>query len=141
MIEDQRIRELLDRHIAGTDIFVVEATIRPGNLILVEVDRPAGISIDECVEISRYLEKELDRDEEDFSLEVSSPGLGTPFKVRQQYHKNVGREVEVLLKDGTRIKGRLTSVSDGGITMVSQGKPVEIDFEEMKLTKTVVTFK
>lgn len=141
MIVEQKIRELLEQRIAGTDIFVVDATIRPGNLILVEVDRPDGISIVECVEISRYLEGHLDRDEEDFFLEVSSPGLGTPFKVRQQYDKNVGREVEVLMKDGTKKAGKLASVSDAGITLVTGGKPVEINFDEMKATKAIISFK
>ena len=141
MISAQKIRELLEQRIAGTDIFVVDATVRPGNMIMIEVDRPEGISIDECVEISRYLERQLDRDEEDFSLEVSSPGLGTPFKVMQQYEKNVGGEVEVVLKDGTKMSGKLDSVSAAGITMIAGGKTVEIGFDDMKTTKTVVTFK
>jgi len=141
MISAQKIRELLEQRIAGTDIFVVDATVRPGNMIMIEVDRPEGISIDECVEISRYLERQLDRDEEDFSLEVSSPGLGTPFKVMQQYEKNVGGEVEVVLKDGTKKSGKLDSVSAAGITMIAGGKTVEIGFDDMKTTKTVVTFK
>lgn len=141
MISEQRIRELLAERIAGTDIFVVDATVRPGNLIQVEVDRPEGISIDQCVEISRYLERELDRDLEDFSLEVSSPGLGSPFKVRQQYERNVGREVEVVLKDGSKKSGKLASVSEAGITLVAGGKTAEFKFDDMKTTKTVVTFK
>ena len=121
MITDEAIIELVEQHIQGTDIFLVEVAVKPGNVIRVHVDRPEGISIDECVKISRYLNEMLDRDVEDYSLEVSSPGLGAPFKVKQQYEKNMGRKIDVLLSDGTRITGELNSVSDKGIILKVKG--------------------
>ena len=84
MINSETIAELLEQHIRGTDMFVVEVAVKAGNSIRVHVDRPNGISIDECVQISRFLNETMDRDEEDYSLEVSSPGLSTSLKVKQQ---------------------------------------------------------
>ena len=94
MITDEAIIELLEQHIQGTDIFLVEVAVKTGNVIQIHVDRPDGISIEECVKISRHLNEKLDREVEDFSLEVSSPGLNAPFRVKQQYEKNTGRMIE-----------------------------------------------
>ncbi len=79
MITNEAIIELVSQYIQGTDIFLVEASVKPGNVIRVHVDRPEGISIDECVKISRHMNEMLDRDVEDYDLQVSSPGLGTSW--------------------------------------------------------------
>lgn len=96
MITAEGITELVEQHIKGTETFLVEVLVKAGNAIRVHVDTPEGISIDQCVAISRFLNESLDRDVEDYSLEVSSPGLGAAFKVKQQYEKNMGRDIEVL---------------------------------------------
>jgi len=140
MITGEFITDLVTKHIGGTDIFLVEVLVKPGNAITVHVDRPEGISIDECVKISRYLNENLDRDVEDYSLEVSSPGLSGAFKVKQQYEKNLGREIEVLYTDGIKVKGKLQKVSDEGVVLNVQGDDEEISFEEIKTAKAIISF-
>ena len=140
MITGENITDLVMQHIGGTDIFLVEVLVKPGNAIMVHVDKPEGISIDECVKISRYLNENLDRDVEDYSLEVSSPGLSGAFKVKQQYEKNLGRDIEVLYTDGIKVKGKLKKVSDEGIILNVQGDDEEIRFEEIKTAKAIISF-
>lgn len=134
------VTELVEQHIRETGIFLVEVTVKPGNAIRVHLDRPEGISVNECARISRFLNEKLDRDAEDYSLEVSSPGVGTPFRVKQQYQKNSGRAIEVLLKDGRLLKGTLQSVSDDGIILQVKGAEIEIGFGEIKRSKATISF-
>ena len=140
MITTESITELIAKHLEGSNIFLVEVVVRPGNVIRVHVDNPEGISIDECVKISRFVNESLDRDEEDYALEVSSPGLGGSFKVKQQYEKNVGRDIEVLYTDGIKVKGKVVSVSEKGIVLMVNGDDEEIGFEEIKTAKAIVAF-
>ena len=84
--------------------FIVEITVKPGNKIIVSIDSFTGIAIDDCVAISRSIEANFDRDIEDYELEVSSAGLTQPFKVFQQYQKNIGKNVEILFKNGQKLK-------------------------------------
>ena len=140
MITNEAIIELVEQHIQGTDIFLVEVSVKSGNVIRIHVDRPDGISIDECVKISRHLNEMLDRDVEDYSREVSSPGLGTPFKVKLQFEKNIGRKIDVLLSEGTRITGELRSVSDTEIILSVKGNDRAIKFEEIKTSKAIISF-
>jgi ribosome maturation factor RimP len=112
-----------------------------------------GVTIEQCATLSRAIESNLDRETEDFELEVSSAGLGQPFKVVQQYYKNVGKEIEVDLNDGSKMKGILEEVFDGGITLAErepgknsgntknlteEGKKIE--FKDIKSAKEVFTF-
>jgi ribosome maturation factor RimP len=140
MITTESITELVRQHIEGTEIFLVEVNVKSGNVIRVHVDKPEGVSIDECVKVSRFLNESLDRDVEDYSMEVSSPGLSGAFKVKQQYEKNMGRDIEVLYTDGIKISGKLISVSDEGVVVVVDGDNEEIRFDEIKTAKTIVTF-
>lgn len=110
MIDKQLILDTVNEAIADTDIFLVDARIAPGNEITVELDSPEGLDIDTCAAITRRLNEALDRDVEDYSLEVGSAGLTAPFKVIGQYLKNVGNRVEVLTRDGRKLKGTLTAV-------------------------------
>jgi len=140
MITTESITELIAQHLEGSDIFLVEVVVKPGNAIRVHVDSPDGISIDECVKISRFMNESLDRDVEDYSMEVSSPGLGGSFRVKQQYEKNVGRAIEVLYTDGIKVKGKLVSVSEKGIVLMVNGDDEEIGFEEIKTAKAIIAF-
>lgn len=140
MITDETVKAVVEQHIQGTDIFLVEVSVKPGNKIRIHVDRPHGISINECAEISRHLNEMLDREVEDYSLEVSSPGLGTPFKVKQQFEKNIGQKIEVVLIEGTRIAGELRSVSDATITLRVNGNDRTIKLEEIKTSKEIISF-
>lgn len=114
MIDKNQLTQTVEDAIAGTDIFLVDVRVSPKNEITVEIDSPEGIDIDTCAGITRKIEAAFDRDVEDYELEVGSAGLTSPFKVRGQYLKNIGNEVEVLTRDGRKLKGTLTSVSPDG---------------------------
>lgn len=154
MISPLHIRELAEKALEGTDSFLVDVHVTPMNKIIVLLDREGSIGINQCVEVSRFIEKNLDRDAEDFELEVSSAGLDSPFKVLRQYQKNIGREVDVKLADGKKVKGQLISANENGITVQqvsrekTEGKKskqqVERNFSfsypEIKETKIVIKF-
>jgi ribosome maturation factor RimP len=140
MITEERVIELVQQHIQGSDIFLVEAVVKPGNLIRVHVDRLEGITIEECAKLSRFLNEQMDREVEDFSLEVSSPGVGTPFKVKQQYEKNIGRTIEVRLRDGERQEGRLDQVADNAIILNVKGVEQNILLQDIIRAKTIISF-
>ncbi len=156
MISEQKLRELVEAYIADSDSFLVDLRIHPGNKIVVEVEgHVSSTSIEDCVRVSRFIEHDLlDRNEEDFSLEVASPGLTNPFKVKQQYNKNVGRDVKVKCNDGATIKGKLYAVKGEEIQIITREKErVEgrkkkewteishfLKMEEIKETKIVIPF-
>lgn len=112
MIDRQELNETVAKAIEMTDAFIVEIRVTPDNVINVEIDSPTGIDIDTCVAITRAIEARFDRDEEDYELEVGSAGLTLPFKVKGQYEKNIGNRIEVLTRDGRKLRGELTEVGD-----------------------------
>ena len=140
MITEEQIIDLVHQHIQGSEIFLVEAVVKPGNLIRVHVDRPGGITVEECAKISRFVNSQLDREVEDYSLEVSSPGLSAPFKVKQQYEKNMGRTIEVRLVDGERLEGKLEHVHENAIMLNVSGVEQEILFQDIVKAKTIISF-
>ncbi len=117
MIERETIEAHLKQILTGTEIFLVDVRVDSSNRITVHIDKIDGISIDDCVRISRDLEGRLDRDREDFALEVSSPGLDAPFKVTEQYRKNIGKMVKVQSADGETYLGILKQVEESGIRL------------------------
>ncbi len=155
MITTQTVQGLIDEKLAETDAYLVDLSISSANQIRVEIDHIDGLGIDECVALSRHIESSLDRESEDFELQVSSPGLDQPFKVIQQYHKNVGREVSLIKLSGEKIRGLLTNVSDDVITIEYttkervEGKKKkeviehkeEIQLNEIKETRIIISFK
>ncbi len=140
MISEETVRAILEPKLAGSEIFLVEVSVKPGNRIRVLVDRMEGISIDECVEISRFLNGAMDRDVEDYALEVSSPGADSPFRVPRQYEKNVGRTIRVSLEEGSPLEGKLLAVGDEQILMMIRGKERSISLNEIKTAKAIITF-
>ena len=96
MTDKNIIKQLVDEWLVGKDYFLVDIEVSTDNRIVVEIDHADGVWIEDCVDLSRYIEDHLDRDKEDFELEVGSAGLGQPFKVPQQYVNFIGKEVEVL---------------------------------------------
>jgi ribosome maturation factor RimP len=132
--------------------FLVEVRIHPTNNIKVFLDGDNGISIERCVAYNRQLYKMIEESgtfpPDDFSLELSSPGLDEPLKLLRQYKKNIGRKVEVLLKDGIRTDGLLTAVNDSGIEVEEtrgKNKKMEIirhnlSFDSIKSTKIQILF-
>ncbi len=122
MIPESKIRELVDARIEGTNIFVVDIKVSTSNKINVLIDGFDGVSIDDCINVSRGVEHNLDREEEDFELEVSSAGLDTPFMVHAQYEKNIGRDVKVYTMDGRKHEGELTHVDEEKIVITYEEK-------------------
>ena len=96
-----------------TDLFLVDISVTPDNNITVEVDSATGVDIDACAAITRAVEAVFDRDAEDYALEVGSAGLTAPMKVRGQYDKNLGNDVEILTRDGRKLRGTLVEVAPG----------------------------
>lgn len=154
MIDREKIEEIINSKVADSEVFVVDITIKPGNLIQVYLDEPGGISLDTCVEYSRLIESSLDRDAEDFSLQVSSPGLDQPFRVMQQYDKAIGQSIQVLKNDGSKYIGLLKSADKTEIKLETELKvkvpgtkkkqielqTVAIDFKDIKTAKVNLVF-
>ncbi len=130
MIDKNLLTKTVEDAIAGTDIFLVDATVSTNNEIVVEIDSPTGIDIDTCAGITRKIEAVFDRDDEDYELEVGSAGLTAPFKVKAQYLKNIGNEVEVLTCDGRKIKGVLKDVAENGDFTVAVPTKIKPDGEK-----------
>lgn len=101
----------------NASLFLIELKFLPENKIYVEVDGDQGIPLKECIRISREVEHNLDREEEDFSLEVTSPDIANPLKVKRQYKKNVNRILQVKLNDNSKLEGTLKAVSDESIEL------------------------
>lgn len=136
MITKEQIAELVEAYLQAGDNYLVDVKVNPGNLIAVEIDNDNGVVIDDCAALSRHLEENLDREVEDFELEVGSAGLTSPFKVVRQYLKNLGNPVEVLTKDGKKLSGELKSANEEGFTIgvikkvKPEGSKKKIEVEE-----------
>ena len=155
MIERQTVCQLVEEWLEGKDYFLVEVNISPDNKIVVEIDHKEGVWIEDCVELSRFIESKLNREDEDYELEVGSAGIGQPFKVLQQYLNHIGEEVEVLTNDGRKLAGVLKAADDSRFTVTIQKKVKEegakrpkwvdedLDFgyDEIKYTKYLISFK
>jgi ribosome maturation factor RimP len=156
MITEEKIVQLVREKLEGSGIFLVDVKVKPANKIHIFMDDESkGLAISDCVEMSRYIESHFDRDQEDFELEVSSPGMDQPLKVYKQYLKSVGRQVAVILKDGTKHVGKLIAADENGITVEktrtertdpSKKKKelitehIQIPFPDMKETRKMVSF-
>jgi ribosome maturation factor RimP len=150
MTDKEYIKGLVEEHIQGTGMFLVAVKVSSANRITILADKNDGITIDECVAIHRHIENNLDRDKEDFELQVSSPGLDLPFVVIEQYFKNDGRKVEVIENDGSKFTGILKNVTSGGFELETEvkikGKTKELkdisfNFDQVKTTRVILTIK
>jgi len=150
MIDREKIEKSVREYIRGTDLFLVAVRVSSSNKITVLADTKEGITIDECANLHRHIEKGLDSNVEDFELQVSSPGLDMPFGVIEQYHKNEGQKVTVLDNEGLKYTGILKNVTPGGFDLETEikvkGKAKEIkdipfNFDQIKSTKIVLTIK
>lgn len=123
-----RIEELLNGFLAErTDLFLIDLKISAGDDVTVILDGDQGVSLQDCLDASRAIEFNMDREEHDFSLQVMSAGLSEPLNSERQFKKNIGRELDVLLKDDTKIEGELLKVEEDKITLVLRyRKPKEI---------------
>ncbi|MCX6310010.1 MAG: ribosome assembly cofactor RimP [Bacteroidetes bacterium] len=154
MISTALIREIAENKLRENESFLVDVIISPTNKIRVTIDNFQGVSIQECVSVSRFIENQLDREAEDFELEVSSPGLDQPFKVLQQYQKYLGREVEIKFFEGKKTEGKLVAVNEKEIELEQSSKEkiegkkgkqlvtkrLNLPFEKIKETKIIIKF-
>ncbi len=152
MISENQIRELIEKKYREGDLFIVDIRVGKGNEITIRVDKDEGITINECAEISRFIENHLGRESGDYDLEVSSPGLDMPFKVPRQYEKNLNKMVEVVFMDGGKQQGTLMAVSEKGIELEylkrsdqrKNNNPEKIcqffAFDQIKTTKAVIDY-
>lgn len=154
MIAKEILEAIVNEWLEDKEYFLVDVIVSKDNEIVVEIDHADGVWIEDCVDLSRYIESKLDRDVEDFELEVGSAGIGQPFKVHQQYVNHLGKEVEVLAADGRKYRGVLTDVADDTFT-VSVSEKVKAEgskrpkmeqvahtwpYSEVKYTKYIIEF-
>lgn len=147
MIQKQEIIDLVDQYLqaAESESFLVDVSVSHDNKIVVEIDNDEAVDIDECVEISRYIDERMDRDKEDFELEVGSCGLTSPLKTLRQYAKFEGEEMEVLMRDGRKLKGILGAADEEGFDLTwttkekveGKKKKEEVTHQEHLLHKDV----
>ncbi|MBE6292837.1 MAG: ribosome assembly cofactor RimP [Bacteroidales bacterium] len=154
MIAKQKVIEIVNEWLADKEYFLVDVNVSADNCISVEIDHAEGVWIEDCVQLSRHIEGNLNRDEEDYELEVGSAGIGQPFKVLQQYVNHIGKEVEVLAKDGKKYRGVLTRAEEADFCIEMQVKerpegakrPIMTTkectwrYEETKYTKYLINF-
>jgi ribosome maturation factor RimP len=155
MITEKLVRELIEAKNEGTDRFIVSLHIGTGNKITVEVDADSGVKVSDCIEVSKGVEHNIDREIEDFSIDVSSPGLTKPLKVHRQYVKNIGRSVKVTTNDDVTLEGELLSVEEESIVVKTttrekvegkKGKQTvitdhQLAFSNIQETYIVISFK
>lgn len=155
MIEVGAVKALVEEWLSGKDYFLTDLTISADDRIVVEIDHKDGVWIEDCVELSRFIESGLDREREDFELEVGSAGIGQPFKVLRQYQIHQGDRVEVLKADGKKLVGVLGEADEEGFTLTvaekvrleGKKRPELVDrdyrltFSEVKHTKYLIDFK
>ena len=155
MIEKKTVCQIVEEWLEGKDHFLVEVTVSPDDKIVVEIDHAEGVWIEDCVELSRFIESKLNREEEDYELEVGSAGIGQPFKVLQQYYNHVGSDVGVLTKDDRKLTGVLKDADEEKFVVAVQ-KKVKVEgakrpklmeedetfrYDEIKYTKYLISFK
>ena len=155
MIDRNIVSGIVNEWLENKEYFLVDVSVSPDDKIVVEIDHAEGVWIDDCVELSRFIESKLDREEEDYELEVGSAGIGQPFKVLKQYLIHIGKEVEVLTRDGKKLEGVLKDANEENITLTvlkkvkpegaKRPKLVEEDitytYSDVKYTKYLISFK
>jgi len=155
MIDRNVVSGIVNEWLEDKDYFLVDVSVSPDDKIVVEIDHAEGVWIDDCVELSRFIESKLDREQEDYELEVGSAGIGQPFKVLKQYLIHIGKEVEVLTKEGKKLEGVLKEANEENMTLTirkkvkpegaKRPKMVEEDmtytYNDIKYTKYLISFK
>ena len=154
----ENIRNFVGRLTSQSETtFLVDVKITPGNHITVLLDDDDGITIDKCSQVNKALYKYIEDTalfgDSNFSLEVSSPGVGEPLKLHRQYKKNIGRSMQIVMNDDAVKEGKLTDVSEEGITIEEKQKPagqgktnkaitkqITIQFNEIKHATVLITF-
>lgn len=155
MISKQHLSDIAEQYLNGSDLFLVEVGVSANNAIRIEIDSDTSVAVQHCIDLSRHIEQMLNRDEEDFELEVSSAGITSPFKLLRQYQNNVGNEVEVLTQAGVKLQGTIKEATPEQflLTITKKVKPegskrkievqedIALAYEEVKYTKKQIKIK
>ncbi len=148
MIDKEKVQSIVNQELEGTDLFLVDLKIGKDNKISVFIDGDNGVAIQNCIDLSRKIESNFDREVEDFELSVFSSGVGEPLKLNRQYKKNIGRNIEVITnEEGEKIVGELLMVDEEKIVVKVQPKkkkdPIvekEILIDNIKESKIIILF-
>ncbi len=154
MISVNNVKACIEEELRSNDLFLIDLTVGSANRIKVIVDSMEGVTVDDCARLSRIIEGKLNRDEEDYDLEVSSPGLDRPLVYPFQYLKNRGRQIEVHTLTDQRIKGTLIKADDEKIEVETETKMriegkkkketviqrFPVRFNEIRSAKVIITF-
>ena len=155
MIERNTVKTVVEEWLSGNDYFLVDVTFTPDDRIVVEIDHADGVWIEDCAELSRFMQERLGDELGDYELEVGSAGIGQPFKVEQQYLNHIGKDVEVLDAEGKKVQGVLKQVEGREFVVTVKEKQklegkkrpqlVEVDktfnMDNIKYTKYLLSFK
>jgi ribosome maturation factor RimP len=155
MINKATVQQAVEEWLQGKDYFLVDINISADDRIVVEIDHADGVWIEDCANLSRFIEERVSREEEDYELEVGSAGLGQPFKILRQYEIHVGKEVETLAKDGKKYRGTLLSVDPEGFELgvmqkvkeegkkrpVNKEVPIRFAYGDVTYTKYLIKIK
>lgn len=155
MIDVQKVKDIVNEWLKDKDYFLVDVSVDADDKIAVEIDHKDGVWIEDCAALSQYIDQRLDRDAEDYELEVGSAGVGQPFKVLEQYECHVGQPVEVLTNEGEKVRGTLKAADATHFTVTEKQKvklpeakrpkTVDVDrdfgYDDIKYTKYLISFK
>lgn len=155
MIDKNFVKDLVNEWLQGKEYFLVETNVDNQNKITVEIDHKDGVWIEDCCELSKFIEEHLDREQEDFELEVGSAGIGQPFKVLQQYKNSIGYDVELMTADGKKLEGEMKDATEDGFTVIvaekqkveGKKRPVLVEvekqfgYDDVKWVKSIIDFK
>lgn len=155
MIDIKTLKDIVNDWLKDKDYFLTDLSISPDDKIVVEIDHKEGVWIDDCVDLSKYIESRLDSDADNYELEVGSAGIGQPFKVLQQYINHIGDEVEIVTREGEKLKGTLKAADEHHFTAgikkkikpegAKRPKMVEEDvtytYDDVKSVKYLISFK
>lgn len=141
MITTEMLRNALEHQLAGTPHFLVHAEVRPSGKAIVEVDNDKAITLNDLTMINKGLRDAFGEALDDLELEVSSPGMGRPFRVKRQFQKHTGRLVEILKKDGQLVRAQLVAFDDDGITVkIEQPSKVKGRLPKLDKDTTAIPF-
>ncbi|MDR1120086.1 MAG: ribosome assembly cofactor RimP [Dysgonamonadaceae bacterium] len=135
MISKTLVESIVNKYLENSDIYLVNVEVKPENIIIVEIDHDKGVHLEDCIRLNKFIESQLDRNIEDFELEVGSAGISQALKMPRQYQKNIGHEVEVLTKDGRKLYGILQAATENTFTLTVE-KQVKPEGAKRKITVT-----
>ena len=155
MINKEVVKSFVEEWLQGNDYFLVDIMFGADDRIVIEIDHADGVWIEDCAELSRFLQEKLGDELGDYELEVGSAGIGQPFKVLQQYINSIGYDVELLTTGGKKMEGCLTEANEEGFCVVvpekqkleGQKRPQMVDvehhfgYDDVKWVKAVIDFK